>query len=66
MLLAKILTGLSVELEPDSKLCLPPVLKPELKGNMRYDTVTGHTHGSQVFIAYSNDKAYPFYLISYK
>ena len=66
MFLAKVLTGLSVELQPDSKLRLPPVIKSEVKGNMRYDTVTGHTHGSQVFIAYSNDKAYPFYLISYK
>ena len=66
MFLAKVLTGFSIELQPDSKLHLSPVIKPEMKGNMRYDTVTGHTHGSQVFIAYSNDKAYPFYLISYK
>ena len=63
--LAKVLTGLSIDLEPDSSLRMPPVIKPEVKGSTRYDTVTGHTHGSQVFIAYSNDKAYPFYLISY-
>ena len=64
--LAKVLTGRSIELKPDSSLRMPPVIKPATKGNVRYDTVTGHTNGSQVFIAYSNDKAYPFYLISYK
>ena len=63
--LAKVLTGLSIDLDPDSNLRMPPI-KPGVKGNMRYDTVTGSTHGSQVYIAYSNDKAYPFYLISYK
>ena len=66
MFLAKVLTGQSIELKADGDLRLPPVIKPTTKGNMRYDTVTGHTNGSQVFIAYSNDKAYPFYLISYK
>ena len=64
--LAKVLTGQSIELKPDSSLRMPPIINPATKGNVRYDTVNGHTNGSQVFIAYSNDKAYPFYLISYK
>ena len=64
--LAKVLTGRSIDLDPNSSLRMPPIIKSGVKGNMRYDTVTGHTHGSQVYIAYSNDKAYPFYLISYK
>ena len=32
---------------------------------MKYDTVTGHTGGSQVYMTYDNDKAYPAYLITY-
>jgi len=65
MFLAKVLTGCSIQLKSDSSLRMPPV-KDSSKGVVRYDTVTGHTNGSQVFIAYSNDKAYPFYLISYR
>ena len=65
MFLAKVLTGDSIQLQPDNRLRMPPE-KSSSKGVVRYDTVTGQTGGSQVFIAYSNDKAYPFYLISYK
>ena len=65
MFLAKVLTGDSIPLQPNNTLRMPPV-KDSSKGVVRYDTVTGDTGGSQVFIAYSNDKAYPFYLISYK
>ena len=61
MFLATVLTGRSIELQPDNKLRLPPIVQ----GSSRYDTVNGETNGSQVYIAYSNDKAYPFYLISY-
>ena len=61
MFLAKVLTGRSIELPPDNTLRLPPILQ----GNTRYDTVNGETNGSRVYITYSNDKAYPFYLISY-
>ena len=61
MFLAKVLTGRSIELQPDNTLCLPPIMQ----GNTRYDTVNGETNGSRVYITYSNDKAYPFYLISY-
>ena len=61
MFLAKVLTGRSIKLQPDSTLRRPP----PLQGDLRYDTVNGETNGSRVYIAYSNDKAYPFYLISY-
>ena len=63
--LAKVLTGDSIQLESNNTLRMPPI-KDFSKGIVRYDTVTGYTKGSQVFIAYSNDKAYPFYLISYR
>lgn len=66
MFLAKVLTGYSVKLNPDRSLRMPPVRQRSVKGaDMRYDTVTGVTGGSEVFITYSNDKAYPFYLITY-
>ena len=64
MFLAKVLTGRSIELQPDSTLSMPPVI-PHAAGNLRCDTVNGQTNGSQVFVTYSNDKAYPFYLITY-
>ena len=61
MFLAKVLTGDSIQLKSNSTLRMPPV-KDSSKGVVRYDTVTGHTNESQVFIAYSNDKAYPFHI----
>ena len=61
LFLAKVLTGDSIELKSDTKLRMPPVKE----GSVRYDTVNGVTHGCRVYISYSNDKAYPFYLITY-
>ena len=65
MFLAKVLTGKSIELPPDDTLRVPPIIQPSVEGNLRYDTVNGETKGSKVYVTYSNDKAYPFYLISY-
>jgi hypothetical protein len=31
----------------------------------RYDTVTGETQGSKVYIVYENGRAYPEYLVRY-
>ena len=59
--LAKVLTGDSIQLEFNTKLRMPPVKK----GNIKYDTVNGITCECRVYISYSNDKAYPFYLITY-
>ena len=73
MFLVKVLTGDSHECPSNRSLRMPPV-KPTTGGaqggdvqfsQMKYDTVTGHTNGSQVFMTYDNDKAYPAYLISY-
>lgn len=70
ILLAKVLTGDSYACQPDSTIRMPPEKsattsnKIQLK-QVRYDTVNGETNGSQVFMTYSNDKAYPAYLISY-
>ena len=74
MFLVKVLTGVSFNCpDGDSKLRMPPE-KADSFGSigggvqfsqMRYDTVTGQTHGTQVFMTYDNDKAYPAYLITY-
>ena len=73
MFLAKVLTGDSVKLEPDSSLRLPPE-KPRPSRDVstlqyakrRYDTVNGFTNGTEVYMTYDNHKAYPAYLIQYK
>ena len=76
MFLVKVLTGDSFKCGSNGSLRMPPV-KAATAGyagatsgkvqlaQMRYDTVTGETGGSQVFMTYDNDKAYPAYLIKY-
>ena len=66
MFLVKLLVGESYDSVPDSSLRMPPkmgVKTGELQ--TRYDTVTGITGGSRVYMAYDNQKAYPAYLIRY-
>ena len=72
MLLAKVLTGDSYCCKPDSSLRMPPLKysgRETQLGQVRYDTITGYIRGSQVtvqvYMTYSNDKAYPAYLIRY-
>ena len=70
MFLVKVLTGDSYNCSSSSALRIPPVKQAGGGGKvqlaqMRYDTVTGTTGGSQVFMTYDNDKAYPAYLIKY-
>ena len=62
LFLVKVLVGDSCEILPDSTLRMPPF---KADGKVRYDTVNGVSKGSRVCITYANDKAYPFYLISY-
>ena len=71
LLMAKVLTGHSFASEVDKSLRKPPIMKDrrcQISGieDPRYDTVTGVTRGCRVYITYSNDKAYPCYLITYK
>ena len=47
----------------DTSLREPPEVipgKPE-----RYDSVKGHTGGSDIYIVYDNDKTYPSLLVTY-
>ena len=39
---------------------------PDKPGGGRYDTVTGVTNGSKVYIVYENGRALPEYLVTYK
>ena len=71
LLLAKVLTGDSFECTSDPSLRMPPEKPRSLKAStvqlkqLRYDSVTGTTCNCRVYMTYSNDKAYPAYLISY-
>jgi hypothetical protein len=70
MFLTKLLVGNEIEMNRDSllhqiechALTVPPI--NPITG-LRYDTVTGKTRGSQVWIVYENGRAYPEYLIRY-
>jgi O-acetyl-ADP-ribose deacetylase (regulator of RNase III) len=72
MFFAKVLTGDSLDCNPDPSLRKPP-FKPNgsIGGGLhfaqvQYDTVTGYTKGSRVYMTYDNEKAYPAYLIKYQ
>ena len=69
--LAKVLTGDSYECAPDKTLRMPPQKlggstssEVQLK-QVHYDSVNGYTRSSQVYMTYSNNRAYPAYLITY-
>ena len=70
MFMVKVLTGDSYSSPSNQSLRMPPEKPVAVSGNLQfakahYDTVTGTTHGCQVFMTYDNDKAYPAYLIQY-
>jgi hypothetical protein len=71
MFLAKLLVGNEININRDESgqkaadcraLTVPPI-NPQT--NLKYNTVTGHTGGSQVWIVYENGRAYPDYLVRY-
>lgn len=68
MFLAYVLTGETCECKPDRKMKKPPC-KTHCNGkfeNELYDSVTGYTNGSQIYVIYDHEKAYPAYLITYR
>ena len=72
MILAKVLIGETCQCNPDSSLKKPPVKSQSKLGGSRntfedelYDSVKGHTNGSDIFVIYDHEKAYPAYLITY-
>jgi hypothetical protein len=64
MFMARVLVGKFKEMVPTNTLKMPP----NIEGSTveRYDSVKGHTGGSDVYMIYANRKAYPEYLITYK
>ena len=62
--LVKVLTGDSFRSPSDKTLRMPPYKPSASSEKVRYDTVNGMAPGSKIYITYSNDKAYPLYLIS--
>ena len=62
MMLCDLLVGDATHIPSDSKLRFPPT-KPGLR--TRFDTVTGYTNGSKVYIVYENGRAYPAYRLEY-
>jgi hypothetical protein len=74
IVLASVLVGDSVELTSDRTLRKPPT-KTRREGDAadgidfgenRFDSVTGHTGGSQIFVVYSHGRAYPQYLLTFR
>ena len=63
MFCAKVLIGKTILLGRDKNLKRPPMIPGS---QISFDSVQGHTHGSDVIMVYSNKKAYPQYLITYK
>ena len=61
--LAHVLLGESVKLESDGSLKEPPM---KADGLSRYDSVQGHTNGSDVFMVYASRKALAKYLVTYE
>uniref|UniRef100_A0A7S2I1X7 Poly [ADP-ribose] polymerase n=1 Tax=Helicotheca tamesis TaxID=374047 RepID=A0A7S2I1X7_9STRA len=71
MFLAKLLVGNEIYMNRDEsqakaeeckRLTVPPA---DQHSGLKYNTVTGNTGGSQVWIVYENGRAYPDYLIRY-
>ena len=68
MIVAKVLTGDSHTSPPNSSLRMPPEKPSANSGGLKlkYDTINGVTKGSRVYMTYSNEKAYPGYIIIYQ
>ena len=62
MFLTRLTVGKEIKLKQDRTLTVPPV---DASSGLKYNTVTGNTAGSQVWIVYENGRAYPEYLVRY-
>ena len=73
LILAKVLTGETYRCSSDPSLKKPPVKKSHVLSSTSsdtfvdelYDSVCGHKNGSDIFVIYDHEKAYPDYLITY-
>ena len=62
MFMASVLLGKYETRQSDSSIREPGLIPGT---QIKYDSVKGNTNGSDVFMVYSNKKAYPSYLVSY-
>ncbi len=65
MFLARVLMGNFKEMDPTKGLKAPPFIENSNETKY-YDGVKGRLQGSMVYMIYTNRKAYPEYLITYK
>lgn len=66
ILVASVLVGKTADIPKDRAITKPPIRVSNSEfGQLRYDSVTGITKGTRVYITYSNQKAYPSYLVTY-
>lgn len=63
MFCAMVIIGESIDLSPNNALRMPPP-RPGKQGRC-YDSVKGKTGGSEVYITYETNTAYPSFLITY-
>ena len=68
-IICKVLTGESYNAKTSDNSLRQPPLKPvathESFEEERYDSVKGHTNGSDIYIVYDHEKVYPAYLVTY-
>ena len=64
MFYARVLVAKYTELPPNNTLRMPPLIEGD--NIKRYDSVKGFVGESDVYMIYSNKKAYPEYLITYQ
>ena len=65
MFYARVMIGNTVVCQPNNQMRMPPPINPATP-HILYDSVQGFTGNSDVFMIYTNKKAYPEYLITYK
>ena len=76
MFLVQVITGITCRCRQNSSLRAPPKKNEHDFGSImssrdsmfedeRYDSVSGNTNGSDVFVIYEHGKVYPAYLITY-
>ena len=64
LFIVKVLTGHSILYRrSDPRLTRPPPLHNG--SNLLYDTVNGYSGGSDIYVVYDHDRAYPAYIMSY-
>ncbi|CAI8057589.1 Protein mono-ADP-ribosyltransferase PARP11 [Geodia barretti] len=64
LILASVVTGESKFMNKREKLSVPPLKSGSTKE--RYDTIRATTGGSEIYVVYDHEKAYPAYLITYR